>query len=566
MISSVNPNSKSGIVYTFYSFKGGVGRSMALANCAALLAKWGHRVLMVDWDLEAPGLERFFASVEGSDVVEARTKTAGVVDLIAAWSTSEKLDWRSCTIGIPVSNGKSKLDLISAGRSDSEYPGKLHTLDFPKLFEETDLGSYIEVLRDEWAAAYDFILIDSRTGVTDIGGICTVHLADVLILLFTTTDSSVLGLSRIVKSARAARGKFPRDRAALVAVPVPARDESRTEYRQSQEWKQKTAKAFRGLYEDWLPASVKAEDAVEILRIPYVPYWSFGERLPVIEEGTKDPSSLGRAYEMLARLLASRLDWSEAVEVAAVPGRRYSMHVIDQEWLAEQRASRERKHNLFFVKGINPGNYFEAHYYCEEAFSVRDQRALLDLAKRAEILAGGQIGVIRSGEENRPKPRLSGIQAEVTNEKDVNYWAISSDLDFFCRVTRIEPQESEYISFRSTAKLVAELLLHSYRLFSLAETSQSSKIHLSVIQSGLRGRRLDVDSETAFGYVSDGRAAENIVSTSVSFSLEDLKADFAGKLMELCDPLVVLFDFHKISKERYEVVASMYRPYLRIGE
>ena len=47
-----------GIVYTFYSFKGGVGRTMALANAAALLAKWGYSVLMVDWDLEAPGLAR----------------------------------------------------------------------------------------------------------------------------------------------------------------------------------------------------------------------------------------------------------------------------------------------------------------------------------------------------------------------------------------------------------------------------------------------------------------------------------------------------------------------------
>src|SRR5512134_20337 len=51
---------KPGLVYTFYSYKGGVGRSMALANVAALLAKWGRRVLVVDWDLEAPGLERYF--------------------------------------------------------------------------------------------------------------------------------------------------------------------------------------------------------------------------------------------------------------------------------------------------------------------------------------------------------------------------------------------------------------------------------------------------------------------------------------------------------------------------
>lgn len=48
------------MIYTFYSFKGGVGRSMALSNVAEFLYSRGARVLMVDWDLEAPGLESFF--------------------------------------------------------------------------------------------------------------------------------------------------------------------------------------------------------------------------------------------------------------------------------------------------------------------------------------------------------------------------------------------------------------------------------------------------------------------------------------------------------------------------
>src|ERR1700674_4298959 len=47
-------------VITFYSYKGGTGRSMALANVAWILASQGKRVLMIDWDLEAPGLHRYF--------------------------------------------------------------------------------------------------------------------------------------------------------------------------------------------------------------------------------------------------------------------------------------------------------------------------------------------------------------------------------------------------------------------------------------------------------------------------------------------------------------------------
>ena len=46
-------------VTTFYSFKGGVGRTMALVNVAVELANTGRRVLVVDFDLEAPGLDTF---------------------------------------------------------------------------------------------------------------------------------------------------------------------------------------------------------------------------------------------------------------------------------------------------------------------------------------------------------------------------------------------------------------------------------------------------------------------------------------------------------------------------
>ncbi|HEX2209438.1 MAG TPA: P-loop NTPase, partial [Longimicrobium sp.] len=49
-----------GRIITFYSYKGGTGRSMVLANTAWILASQGKSVLVIDWDLEAPGLHRYF--------------------------------------------------------------------------------------------------------------------------------------------------------------------------------------------------------------------------------------------------------------------------------------------------------------------------------------------------------------------------------------------------------------------------------------------------------------------------------------------------------------------------
>src|SRR5580692_8318770 len=77
--------SQAGKIVTFYSYKGGTGRSMALANVACLLArrlaKTSSRVLVMDWDLEAPGLHRFFSAKSDLPEYEA---LPGVMDYFRA--------------------------------------------------------------------------------------------------------------------------------------------------------------------------------------------------------------------------------------------------------------------------------------------------------------------------------------------------------------------------------------------------------------------------------------------------------------------------------------------------
>jgi hypothetical protein len=57
-------------IVTFYSYKGGVGRTLALSNVAVLLAKQGKKVLVMDWDIEAPGLDRYFKDYLGPQGLE----------------------------------------------------------------------------------------------------------------------------------------------------------------------------------------------------------------------------------------------------------------------------------------------------------------------------------------------------------------------------------------------------------------------------------------------------------------------------------------------------------------
>jgi cellulose biosynthesis protein BcsQ/nucleoside phosphorylase len=303
-----------GQVITFYSYKGGVGRTMAMANVAVLLYRWGHKVLTVDWDLEAPGLEFFYKDFIDVEDVCSRE---GVIDILTKASvgngrSSVPKNWSQSLINIKIPGHQGALHLLTSGRRGDGYFAKVRGLDLQEFYAKHG-GLFIESLRDEWRRAYDFVLIDSRTGITDIGGICTIQLPDVLVTLFTATQQSLRGVVDVFNKAKAARRNLPVDRPSLLAVPVPSKFDTGTEFIISQEWLDRFAEELSPFYANWLPVSVKRRDFLAATKIPYIPYFSFGEKLPVLEEGTIDPAGLGYAYETLAALIANNLDYAEQV-------------------------------------------------------------------------------------------------------------------------------------------------------------------------------------------------------------------------------------------------------------
>ncbi len=303
-----------GTIVTFYSYKGGTGRTLALANVAALLAQWGHRVLCVDWDLEAPGLHLYFDRY-------APPAKGGLVEVVAALAKGQKAPWQRFVVRTEVGaldgqkrtrKGKGRLDLLTAGKPGRGYVGRLQALDWSALYEK-GLGLAIEELREEWSAAYDFVLLDSRTGITDIGGICTAQLPDILVLMATANDQSLEGIVDVAERARAARARMPLDKPVLHCVPVPARFDVHMESAISGKWLQKFATRLEPYYRTWLHSAIAPSEILAHVKIPYVPVWSFGERLPVLEEGTADPESIGFALETLAALLAHKLAHSDVL-------------------------------------------------------------------------------------------------------------------------------------------------------------------------------------------------------------------------------------------------------------
>jgi Asp-tRNA(Asn)/Glu-tRNA(Gln) amidotransferase C subunit len=303
-----------GQIITFYSYKGGVGRTMALANVAVLLARWGYKTLIVDWDLEAPGVEHFFFEESKIKQIQERQGIVDLLDTVNRRSEIQSnLSWKDLLINVPTSDKGDLLQLLTAGQRKGEYFNKLRSFDIDTFYAEKHGGNFVETLRNDWKESFDFILVDSRTGITDISGICTIQLPDILILLFTATEQGLNGVINVAKKALAERQRLPVDRLRLLSVPIPSKFDTDKEFQLGQQWLRKFADGLSDIYSDWLPKNSDVHKFLEITKLPYIPYFSFGEKLAVKEQGVSDPSGLGYAYETLAAIIANKLESIELV-------------------------------------------------------------------------------------------------------------------------------------------------------------------------------------------------------------------------------------------------------------
>ena len=297
-----------GRIITFYSFKGGVGRSMSLANLAVLLANWGYKVLAIDFDLEAPGLENFFT--RNIDLNVARD-AQGVVDLLsdaALTGTMKNVsEWEKHTLEIKLPRMQGELRLLTSGRRCESYFKRVQKLDFEEFYSVRNGGALIERFRQDLKTRFDFVLVDSRTGFTDIGGVCTVQLPDSIVLLFTATNQGLQGGIEMVERAGSARQRLPFERPAVPVIPVPSRLDMSAEFRLTQRWLDTFSQDLSKVVDDWMPRAINLRSILELLKLPHVSFFSYGESLPVLEQGTTDPGGLGYAYETLASLLAHDL-------------------------------------------------------------------------------------------------------------------------------------------------------------------------------------------------------------------------------------------------------------------
>lgn len=277
---------------------------MAMLNAGYLLARSGRRVLLVDFDLEAPGLTRL---IDRQDILKPKPKPTtpkGVVDILHGYLfAKEKSILRAKNPYRSLDSYLVQLD-IPQPKAPSGQPGTLHLMpagrkrNYEKQLGELYMSSrQFKDIRKRFATRFrefllksgrfDYIFVDARTGFSDEGYIAAKFLCDHLVLLSGLNDQNIKGTADFLTKVAAWKdeGAGPQ-KLVLVASPV-------CEYEDDP--KKKRYKEARNTLKKVTGADIRFS-----LSLPYHPRLSLYEELVAVKW---PDSGLGRAYRTLERII-----------------------------------------------------------------------------------------------------------------------------------------------------------------------------------------------------------------------------------------------------------------------
>ncbi|GLO50397.1 hypothetical protein PPUN110474_17970 [Pseudomonas putida] len=288
----------------FFSIKGGVGRSTAMAATAWSLAQSGKRVLILDLDLESPGLSTSLLPAD-------RRPKFGITD----WLVEDLVDNGNEVLENMVASSSLSHDgdiyVVPAHGADSgEYVSKLGRAWMPKVGLSGQeswsqrLQRLIAALEERWTP--DVILIDSRAGIDEVASACVTDLGANLVLLFSLDGDQTWSGYRILFRHWRTTGvvREIRERLQIVGALIPELDS--VDYMSG--LREAAWNLFAEELYDELPAGTTATDGL----------WSFDG---VDEAAPHYPWAIrwNRGFNSL-RAVHSRLAEIDAAEVSSVFG------------------------------------------------------------------------------------------------------------------------------------------------------------------------------------------------------------------------------------------------------
>ena len=185
---------------TFYSFKGGVGRTTALTHVAWILAMRGRKVVAVDLDLEAPGLSTAFNL--------SPQPRYGIVDYFYERSYLPNGVAPSISITqifgeVRIPNATGRVFVVPAGCLDLDYVSKVDDLRATTIIDsgENLWSVFSREIQDQLKP--DILLIDSRTGINQWGALSLLQAADEVIIFLFPNEQNRQGIELLLLSLQA---------------------------------------------------------------------------------------------------------------------------------------------------------------------------------------------------------------------------------------------------------------------------------------------------------------------------------------------------------------------------
>ncbi|WP_374359005.1 tetratricopeptide repeat protein [Pseudoduganella danionis] len=223
------PLSDHGEVITFYAYRNDGSRSAALANLAVLLARRRAAyspVLMIDWDLQAPALQQYFAAPRNHpgvlELFEACAQQLALHqpngicdDTLLAYEVLAAVDWEQYVLRV---DEGSQLYLMPAGRLDEQYCERLAAFDWEMLFRRCP--ALFRCFAAQMACHFRHILVDAESGHGDTAGLCTTLLPRKLVMLFGPERASLEGGCAMVRRAASYRCSHEDEQRPLLVYPV----------------------------------------------------------------------------------------------------------------------------------------------------------------------------------------------------------------------------------------------------------------------------------------------------------------------------------------------------------
>jgi CobQ/CobB/MinD/ParA nucleotide binding domain len=211
----------------FFGLKGGVGRSTALAILAYELARSGKRVLLIDLDLESPGLS-------GLLLPSDRVARFGVVDWLVEDAVGQGADvCEQIVSASPLSeNLRYEIRVVSAaGNNDLFYLDKLSRA-YGDVSKQHEVRRFSERVRDlveilEGREKPDVVLIDSRAGLHDLAAL-SIGLASTAFLFATDAAQCWQGYRSLFVhwQSRPEVARRVRERLRMVSALFPETDQA----------------------------------------------------------------------------------------------------------------------------------------------------------------------------------------------------------------------------------------------------------------------------------------------------------------------------------------------------